>query len=316
MADNSQSRNLSPTIEQVSGMVLAVEHYLNGLADACLIEGAHPELLPETVEFDRNVLGLLYWELELALHPQREPLAADSSLRVSGWRYPLNLVKSLKSLEDVRKRILSHWGLEATATAESYMLSVMPPERIGKGLYPSLRPGCIRIEKAPDWPPPIPQAWCYQLETAARQLRDAVLEMSAVQSVSVSAETPGQPTNADAGGTAETATTSTARISTLKEPPREAFSVYRYRFATGKNQTELASDPKLMEIIGKTVTQGQISRLLKRVTTWIEAGNVLPSLPKLNEKPRPIDPERLDLGERQDGQTPRQRPQRESDENN
>jgi hypothetical protein len=100
----------------------------------------------------------------------------------------------------------------------------------------------------------------------------------------------------------------------LKEPHKDAIAVYRYAIATGKKQTELAEDTKLMSMLGRPVDQGTISRWLKKVRTWLEAGNVLPDhLEVSRSTPKPIDPERLDLGRRRDGLTPRQRPRRSDD---
>ena len=96
-----------------------------------------------------------------------------------------------------------------------------------------------------------------------------------------------------------------------KRPSDAAFIVYRYWLATGKKQTELARDPELMKLLKSTVTQGTVSRRLKQVTKWVEIGNILPDL--LNnrrEKPAPIDPERIDLGQHQEGRTKRQRKRR------
>jgi hypothetical protein len=99
-----------------------------------------------------------------------------------------------------------------------------------------------------------------------------------------------------------------------KEPSEEAFKVYRYRLLTGKTQTDMANDPELMELLNRKVDQGTISRWLSCVRDWLEAGNVLPDLSaSLSAKPVPIDPERLDMGERIDGRATRQRGRRTSD---
>jgi hypothetical protein len=101
---------------------------------------------------------------------------------------------------------------------------------------------------------------------------------------------------------------------TLKEPSKDAIAVYRYWFLTGKTQTELADDPKLMEELGRKVGQGTISRWLKQVKEWNEACNVLPPLPEARDsKPTAMDPERIDLGGRQDGRARRQRGRRNSE---
>jgi hypothetical protein len=99
-----------------------------------------------------------------------------------------------------------------------------------------------------------------------------------------------------------------------KMPSQDAITVFRYWMVTGKKQTELANDPGLMKLLHRKVDQGTISRMLKRVKEWTKAGNVLPEQTQaLNSKPAPINPERLDLGERQDGRAKRQRGRRTSD---
>lgn len=95
----------------------------------------------------------------------------------------------------------------------------------------------------------------------------------------------------------------------LREPSKDAFAAYRLSVATGKKQAELAE--LLTSELRKPVSQGQISRWLTQVAEWIEAGNVLPDIPGLSHKPTSIDPTVIDGGERQDGRTPRQRPQAE-----
>jgi hypothetical protein len=101
----------------------------------------------------------------------------------------------------------------------------------------------------------------------------------------------------------------------LKKPAEDAFKVFRYQLLTGKNQMELAKDTKLMELLGRPVNQGTISRWLTAVNKWMEAGNVLPNLPEpLGSKPTPMDPERIDLGKRQDNKAKRQRQSRNSDD--
>jgi hypothetical protein len=109
-------------------------------------------------------------------------------------------------------------------------------------------------------------------------------------------------------------TTPSSGANSPKEPSKDAFAVYRYQIATGKNQTELAADPMLMAQLGKTVVQGTISRWLKNVRKWLKAGNVLPEMPgRSDAKPVPMDPERIDMGPRQDYRTPRQRQRGDSD---
>jgi hypothetical protein len=69
-----------------------------------------------------------------------------------------------------------------------------------------------------------------------------------------------------------------------------------------------------MELLGRKVSQGTISRWLKQAEEWIGAGNVLPDFSDAHaSKPTPMDPERIDLGERQDGRARHQRGRRNSD---
>jgi hypothetical protein len=104
----------------------------------------------------------------------------------------------------------------------------------------------------------------------------------------------------------------------ILEPSKDAFTVYRYHVLTGKKQMVLATDPNLMELLSKKVVQGTISRWLTQVKQWLEAGNVLPNLPEHHPatKPSPMDPQRIDLGERQDGRTKRQKQRRTSGDDN
>ena len=105
-----------------------------------------------------------------------------------------------------------------------------------------------------------------------------------------------------------------------KEPSKDAIAVYRYWFASNialserKTQKDLAEDPNLMKLLGRKIDQGTVSRYLKQVKEWIKAGNVLPEIAApLPSKPRPIDPERIDLGEQREGRAKHQRGRRNSD---
>ena len=60
--------------------------------------------------------------------------------------------------------------------------------------------------------------------------------------------------------------------------------------------------------LGRSIGQGVVSRWIKEVKKWLEAGNVLPDVGKpLDKQPLAMDPEDLELGKRQDGRTKRQR---------
>jgi hypothetical protein len=99
----------------------------------------------------------------------------------------------------------------------------------------------------------------------------------------------------------------------IQRPSEKVFKAWRLRDLTGiNNQTELAA--KLNEQ-GVPATQGQVSRWLKEVDEYLRAGNSLPPLDALPAKPQSIDPEIIELGERQDGRTVRQRERRGAESN-
>jgi hypothetical protein len=99
-----------------------------------------------------------------------------------------------------------------------------------------------------------------------------------------------------------------------KPPPDAAIKAYRLKWILGvPTQTEIAAN--LSRELGRPVSQGRVSRWLKQAEEFVQAGGVLPGLPNVPaERPRSIDPERLDLGRRQDGRTERQRGRRNEDD--
>ncbi len=82
-----------------------------------------------------------------------------------------------------------------------------------------------------------------------------------------------------------------------KEPPREAFEAYALHVETAWDQSSVAR--KLSESLGRPISQGQVSRWVKAVREWREAGSAsLGSDPTTRPKTFPVDPSRLDLGPR------------------
>ena len=90
-----------------------------------------------------------------------------------------------------------------------------------------------------------------------------------------------------------------------RSPSKEAIAAYRLIFLKGFKQQEAAE--YLSKEYGRRISQGTVSRWLRQTEKWIEAGNVLQLLPKLDSKPQSVDPEILDMGKRQDGRAPHQR---------
>ncbi len=94
-------------------------------------------------------------------------------------------------------------------------------------------------------------------------------------------------------------------------PPDKAFQAWQLRELVGiSKQGEIAD---IMTKQGIPATQGQVSKWLKAVDEWRAAGGVMPEVGTLDGQPQSVDPDILDMGARQDGLTPRQRPRRDSD---
>jgi hypothetical protein len=89
-----------------------------------------------------------------------------------------------------------------------------------------------------------------------------------------------------------------------KMPPEKARQAYWTRLAVGDNQTTIA---RKMTENGVPANQGQVSRWLRAVDAFLAAGGIMPPLQRMHEQPQAMDPGTLDMGERQDGRTPRQR---------
>jgi hypothetical protein len=105
---------------------------------------------------------------------------------------------------------------------------------------------------------------------------------------------------------------SAAEPDRLKEPSVDAFIAYRLYVATGMKQKELAE--RLVTELKRPVTQGTVSRWLNHVEEWIEAGNVLPDMPKPSRrKPVSIDSKKIEMGARLDHRAERQRHRRNTE---
>ena len=83
----------------------------------------------------------------------------------------------------------------------------------------------------------------------------------------------------------------------LTEPSREAFQCHRLMVITGTEKTQTSIAKEVYRDAGK---QWKVSRDLKAVKAWIEAGNVLPDMDESKPKTYSTDPSRIDKGRRQD----------------
>ena len=106
----------------------------------------------------------------------------------------------------------------------------------------------------------------------------------------------------------------TGKTGRIREPSKIVIAAYRYHILRGEKQAKIAE--KLTAEFGSPVSQGQVSRWIREVRQYIEAGNVLPDLDgeKLNQKPTATDPAIIEMGEREDHLTKRQRPRCENEE--
>ena len=116
------------------------------------------------------------------------------------------------------------------------------------------------------------------------------------------------------GGRPAVAQGSDAKRAKPKPPSEVAIKAYRFHLlsSSGSTQTEIAE--ALSRELGRPVSQGTLSRWLRQVTDWIKAGNILPDLSIPTRKPQSIDPGVIDMGERRDRHTQRQREKKTDDE--
>lgn len=99
----------------------------------------------------------------------------------------------------------------------------------------------------------------------------------------------------------------------VKEPPKRYLKAYRVFVTMGQKQTEMAN--VLSKEWKKPISQQQVSRMLKRVREYLEAGNILPDLdagPRA-KKEGDWDSATLDIGKRQDGRPNTRRKQQDED---
>ena len=97
-----------------------------------------------------------------------------------------------------------------------------------------------------------------------------------------------------------------------KRPSDDAFKAWRLRDLTGlRTQQEIADE--ISEQLGRTVSQGEVSRWLSQVEKYLKAGNIFPDLPALIGEPQSIDPALIEMGGRQEQRTRRQRGRRDPD---
>lgn len=90
----------------------------------------------------------------------------------------------------------------------------------------------------------------------------------------------------------------------LKQPKPEAIAAYRLWSLCGWPQQRIAD--QLTENFKRPFDQGSVSRMLRQAKEFLEAGGVLPPVSEVKSV-ESVDPKVIDMGARQDHQTPRQR---------
>jgi hypothetical protein len=161
-----------PPPEQVRDIVHGTIKFFRALEEGALVEGLPPPpLMPEAIQYER---AAALWHLttwELALNPERLPLRDGMSRGISGWPDAETLGKAIDYLYQVRQLVLTHWGLEAIATAPSWGVNIAPPKsKLRKRISGALAPGHVYLEKVAPWPPPVPLLWDRQATHAVELL--------------------------------------------------------------------------------------------------------------------------------------------------
>jgi hypothetical protein len=237
---------------------------------------------------------------------------------VKGW--PVAVCAAFLTLGEFFDQLLSHcdWLILKTDDPVDYRVELHGDGQLHLYGDPTSgpQPRVAMVGVGPS--SPLPGKVLSGLRRAAALLRDEVLGTESPARAVVADQGPGvDPTEGPAWlplpAGVTPAPTPVSRP-TLKPPPDAAVKAYRLKFILGApKQAEIAR--RLSQELGKPVRQGQVSRWLRQAEAFVRAGGVLPGLPDVPSlKPIPVDPERLDLGPRQDGRTERQRGRRSADD--
>ena len=97
-----------------------------------------------------------------------------------------------------------------------------------------------------------------------------------------------------------------------RRPPLVAFRAWYFHELLGiRTQQEIADT---MTKQGFPATQGQVSKWLAAVEKYLKAGGLIPTVDELKKpETHTVDPAIIDMGARQDGRTPHQRPRQDDD---
>jgi hypothetical protein len=89
----------------------------------------------------------------------------------------------------------------------------------------------------------------------------------------------------------------------LPDLQKHDMQAWQLSLLQGKTQANIAEE--LNKRYGTLFTQGQVSRMIKRAKVHAIASGLADKIPKCAERPRTVDPARLELGARNDNRQPR-----------
>lgn len=202
---------------------------------------------------------------DTSVPPQNAPLVC--SLPFDVFRCSIEFIEALRRIADAEAALSDQERMTRDSALVDKLLSEKQKDGPGR-LIPVGRPQAA-LQGPLKWLPPDVQGK-YEAETPA-------------------GKSPDEPEPPTASGTEAPASPSPEPVKRLKEPRSEAFFAYELHKVHGWNQDTIARE--IAKRTGKTGGQGQISKWIKAVRLWLEAGNAKPeSKPSLV----PTDPGKLD----------------------
>ncbi len=251
----------------------------------------------------RHLLSRHWGEADAQLHEERFEREGMACLEPNVWEFSWHeLLKRFKTpiedetFEDRVRSYVGHIGPGDEPDEFTTEMARIDGEGFANQLLASIwenYPAQASEIGLPDPQPPTPQG----LAESVKELASVLSKNTVVLQKAASAAEPAQLRH-------------DAQVP--KRPPDDAFIAWRLRDLKGlKGPTAIAKE--MSKQLGREVNQGSVSRWLQKVDAYRKAGGIFPDLSSQIKKPHPIDPADIDMGERQDGRTPRQRQRRDPD---
>ncbi len=184
--------------------------------------------------------------------------------------YPKYRSDNLKALVANDLNVITEWERRQENLLEGLQVAYVEARRLGLPTDPAPLTRALLGEKGGDGD-------TETIEAAQDTLLCLILDARAVQAATGKSETPAKPTG-----------------KRLAEPSKIAFAAYRLCLIIGTQQ-EIAQ--MLEKEYRRPVSQSDVSRGIKKVKEWLEAGNILPDLDqpgKRKGKTYPTDPKTLE----------------------